>query len=140
MKAQDINIGQFAQPCLATISPMAPAKVALSVMRKAGIHYLPVQDGDEVVGLLADNRLRSALAFHRKDNPLVSDLMIREPAVVSPETSLFQVLDETPEATHGFTVVQDDSGEVTGVFTPNDAVLAFRGLLKTAKKPMRDVA
>ena len=129
MHANELNIGNYAQPCLATISPKASAEIALSIMQKMGTHDLPVQQGKRVIGLISDNRLRTALALKTKTDFLVSDLMIKKPTVVSPETSLYEVLDETPNRVGGVTVVQNSFGEVTGVFTPCDAVLTFQKLL-----------
>jgi predicted transcriptional regulator len=130
MQINQLNVGNYAQPCFATIAPDAPAEIAMSVMQKLGFYYLPVQRGNRVVGLLSQSLVRAALAIHPKSALPVSDLMLRKPAVVAPDTSLYEVLDETPDAAGGVTLVQNSAGEVVGLFTAREAINAFRSLLK----------
>lgn len=126
-------ISAYARPCPLSVSPHVPARRALSLMNKLGYHYLPVQSGKRVVGLVCDNRIRAALTAKTRAGLRVSDLMLKSPTVVSPEASLYEVLDELPESARGYTVLQNASGKVTGVFTPNDAIFAFQSLLHGKK-------
>ncbi len=125
-------IGNYITPCSVSISPKASARNAFWLMRKNGIQYLPVKVGHDIVGLLPNRLVRAALSGNGQGIPKISDLMIRKPSVTSPETSLYNVLDETPENAGGCTIIQRNSGEIVGVFTPNDAVFAFRSLTSQA--------
>ena len=129
MTNQEPIISNYINPCSASVSTKDSAISAFWVMTQKGIQYLPVKDGKNIVGLLPVRRVRAALTVSSKGTPKITDLMIRHPKVCAPDTSLFNVLDETPENAAGCTVIQNKSGEISGVFTPSDAVSAFQSLI-----------
>lgn len=122
-------INEYFRHCSLSVSPSTKALDAFWLMRQKGLQYLPVKSGKRVVGLIPSRRLRMALCMSGKHVPKIADLMIRHPAVAAPDTGLFQVLDNTSENAAGCTVIQEPSGRVTGIFTPADAVSAYRSLL-----------
>ncbi len=129
MHLTEPQIGRYIVPCQATIRPEANASQALFLMRRLGTRYLPVRRDGKIVGILKEDRVRAAVAEPSTRHLSVSALMGAAPATVSPDASLFQVLDETSESTYGCTVVQNPTGEVAGIFSALDAVIAFKRLL-----------
>lgn len=130
MTSQEPIISNYINPCSVSVSPKDSAINAFWVMTKQGIQYLPVRKGKDIIGLLPVSRVRTALSIDPKGAPKITDLMIPNPKVCSPDASLYSVLDETPENVAGCTVVQKSSGEISGVFTPTDAISAFRSLIQ----------
>jgi predicted transcriptional regulator len=130
MRSQAIQ--DFIIPCDEVISPTQTVQEARAKLRKAQIRFLPVEAKGKIVGLLKAELVEAAahtiLGRHLK----VASVMKHHPSVVSGDTDLYQVLDDTPNNPYGCTIVQGKNGKVAGVFSSTDALLAFRGIL--AKK------
>lgn len=130
MRYHEPRISEFLVPCPASIGAEASAAQALFVMRRIGTRYLPVKAKGKIVGLLKEDRVKAAAADKSTRHLAVRNLMGSRPEIVPDSTSLFHVLDETPHSTYGCTVVQGKDGKVVGVFSPLDAVVAYRQLRK----------
>lgn len=129
MTTQEPIIGNYINPCSVSVSTSDSAIDAFWVMANKGIQYLPVKKGKDIVGLLQVGKVRTALSVKSKSAPKISDLMIHNPKVCAPDTSLYSVLDDTPENAGGCTIVQASSGRISGVFTPTDAISAYKSLI-----------
>lgn len=99
---------------------------AWAMMQQHRIRHLPVVENGRVVGLISDRDLQILRALHGvdPDDIMVSELMQGDPYVVSPDEPLRRVAHEMATRRIGSAVVVD-GGEVVGIFTTTDALLAM---------------
>jgi CBS domain-containing protein len=109
---------------------------ALKMMEKSGIPYLPVLEGSRLVGLLKNDSVRATARLLGSEQFTVGDVMAPNPAFAAPDTSLYEILDETPDHSYGCTVVQQKNGKVMGIFTPREAMRAVFDLAQ--QSPLRE--
>lgn len=135
MLSTEPQIRKFMTPCSGVVSPHAPARIALALMRQSGVPFLPVVSGKRVIGILKERTVKAALTAHRREaagqhKPALSalDLMKPNPTVIAPDTCLYEAIDDVPESAYGCTVIQKANGEVAGIFSSTDALLAMSAL------------
>jgi len=112
---------------------------AAILLRSTGIRHLPVVDGERLVGIVTDRDIQrcapSLLVGTRQeeynavfqDTPL-SQVMMREPLFVSPETLLSQAAALLVEYKYGCLPVVEE-GRVVGMLTVIDMLTVFRRIL-----------
>ena len=118
---------------------------AAILLRSTGIRHLPVVDGERLVGILTDRDIQRCApsflegttqeeynaAFQR--TPL-SQVMIRDPLFVSPETPLGQAATLLIEYKYGCLPVVE-KGRVVGMLTVIDMLTVFRRILMGEMAP-----
>ncbi len=114
---------------LVTVHKEASVQDALSLMKEASVRHLPVvEDNDRLVGWVTDADLRGVLIAAMLEELAVADVMVREPYLATPETSLEDaaalILNKR---IGGLPVVEDD--RLVGVITVVDILRAFIGLM-----------
>lgn len=117
-------------------------KHARRLMKEHGIRHLPVTKDGKLIGLLSDRDLRVAEAASSSRIELaVEDILISEPFAVEPTASLNAVARAMAEGKYGSAVVLDH-GQILGVFTTTDALLALADSLegKTVRAQLADDA
>jgi CBS domain-containing protein len=122
-----------------TTEPAASLRDARALMRRRGIHHLPVIEDGRLVGMLAEGDIDRAeassvpeIASHdwlgRLAGLVVADVMARGPVTLHPETPVAEAArlarDRRVDA---FPVV--DCDEVAGVVTRSDLLAVLSGLL-----------
>jgi acetoin utilization protein AcuB len=109
-----------------TIQRDATLSEAHKLMRKFQIHHLPVMEGEELVGLVStrDLHLLESLKDVDPDDVPVEDAMSEKPYTVPETESLLSVAAHMANKRIGSAVVVR-KGEVVGVFTTHDALLAL---------------
>ena len=112
---------------------------AAILLRSTGIRHLPVVDGERLVGIVTDRDIQrcapSLLVGTTQeeynavfqDTPL-SQVMMREPLFVSPETLLSQAAALLVEYKYGCLPVVEE-GRVVGMLTVIDMLTVFRRIL-----------
>jgi acetoin utilization protein AcuB len=126
------QVSQISTDDLITIRPDALATEALLVMRRAGIHHLPVTDGDKVVGMLTDRHILDRVDPGGQpvlDTGLtVGALMARDVPVVDEVTGVRAALDLMLERKlSGLPLVRN--GKVVGIVTESDMLRVLHNLL-----------
>jgi len=118
-----------------TIRPDLPLADAAKAMREFNIRHLPVLRGGSLVGLLSmrDIHLIETLKDVNPSEVIVEDAMSQEVYVISPDSSLDEVVDEMAAKKYGSAIVQQN-GKVVGIFTVIDALQALSDLLNTRLK------
>ncbi len=103
---------------------------ALGIMHDLGVRHLPVVDSTKLVGVVSERELDLISTFKEIDpaRTSIEAAMIEEPFEVAPTSSLKQVAAEMAIRKIGSSVVVDD-GEVVGVFTTIDALIAMTDIL-----------
>ncbi len=118
-----------------TIRPDLTLADAAKTMREFNIRHLPVLSGGSLVGLLSmrDIHLIETLKDVNPSEVIVEDAMSQEVYVISPDSSLDEVVDEMAAKKYGSAIVQQN-GKVVGIFTVIDALQALSDLLNTRLK------
>lgn len=130
MTAADYPISQFMTRSVHVVSMETSLSDARKLMTQKGIRHLPVLDGDRIVGLLSERELGKLEGFSMLDISLVSvpDAMADDPYLVTPQTPAVEVLTMMRDHRYGSAIVHEH-GNVVGIFTTHDAVVAMVGLL-----------
>jgi len=118
-----------------TISPEKSVEDALQLMKIHSIRHLPVVEGEKLLGLVTESSLRPYL-FNEKLKMSIKEVMIINPIVIDPETSV----DEAARLIYkykigGLPVVSQ--GKLLGIITVTDILEAFielMGLLKASSR------
>jgi len=113
---------------LITISPQANVLDALNVLHKNSIRHLPVVDGDEFVGFIAEADIRQVLLLPGGNEVKIEEVMNKEPATIGPEENLEEAakliyqykLSALPVVEHG---------NLVGLITVGDILAAFIELM-----------
>ncbi|MCX7822338.1 MAG: CBS domain-containing protein [Syntrophobacterales bacterium] len=111
------------------IRPEATIQDALKMMKHYSIRHLPVKEGDGTfVGWITDSDVRSVLIASMIEQLTVSDVMVREPYVASPEDHLEDVaFVMITKKIGGLPVLEGD--QLVGVITVIDVLRAFMEML-----------
>jgi len=126
------QIQKYMTTGIQTIGDEQPMAVAHRMMREQHIRHLPVLHQGKVVGIVTDRDLHLVEALQDVDPTkiAVSEAMTPDPYVVSPSTSLDEVVATMAAKKYG-SVVVSDHGHVVGIFTTVDACSAFADLLSS---------
>jgi acetoin utilization protein AcuB len=131
------EVYRYMTPSPHTIGRDASSSDARELMRRFGIHHLPVVDQGSVVGLVTDRDLevvdRIAAARHARA-PIVSDAMGPNPYLSAPSTPVTEVARAMVQKGADAAVIVEAAG-VVGVFTAIDALRA----LAESVTPKREV-
>lgn len=113
-----------------TIAANCPLTTIRAMMRDYGVRHLPVKRNGDIVGIVSDRSVKSALAAGR-GTLTAEDVMVTDPFWVTPDTELDLVVAEMAEEKYGSALVKDDWGNLLGIFTTIDACHALRQILET---------
>lgn len=115
-------VDEILAPLTTSIEPSASVVEAKARMEEAQLQYLPVMEGESLVGLLTSRDL--SLAANLSENAEVRDLLTMRPITVPLGTSVHdavaRMLDERVGA-----VVVIDAGHVKGIITHYDVFRVF---------------
>ena len=106
---------------------------ALETMSAQGIRHLPVQSGNELVGVVSDRTLRAAT----DPSQPVSEAMNEDVFVVDMDRPLDVVLDYMTEHHVGCALVRHQ-GKLAGIFTTFDACRLLGEALQSSGPPPSD--
>ena len=97
------------------------------LMERHGIRHLPIVRGNRVVGVISDRDLRlfSGLSAAEKFQVRAGDIMAEHPLTVSASLPLDEVAYAMSERRVGSAIVNDENGELLGIFTATDALNAL---------------
>lgn len=108
-----------------SINAQATVDEAMRVMRKHGIHHLPVVNGS-TFGIVSDRDLKFAASLAGFDPrvALVKDICEEAPYQTTPAASVGDVGKEMADRRVGSALVMDN-GHLVGIFTATDACRAL---------------
>ncbi len=97
------------------------------LMERHGIRHLPIVRGNRVVGVISDRDLRlfSGLSAAEKFQVRAADIMAEHPLTVNASLPLDEVAYAMSERRVGSAIVNDENGELLGIFTATDALNAL---------------
>ncbi len=125
------QVREYMTPAPHTIGAETPLGKIQELMREYRVRHLPVKKGKQVVGIVSDRSVKSALGSKEGSALTAEDIMIPDPFSVTAHTELDQVAAEMAEEKYGCALVQDDAGKLIGIFTTVDACRALRQVLET---------
>ncbi len=131
MQTKMPQVREFMTPTPHTIAAETPLHKVQELMHKHRVRHLPVKKDGALVGIISDRSVKSALGYSKEDVLTAEDLMIRDPFSVAPQTDLDEVVAAMAEEKYGCALVQDDDGQLVGIFTTVDACQALRQVLET---------
>ncbi|MGG7055990.1 CBS domain-containing protein [Nitrosomonas sp. ANs5] len=106
-----------------------------ALMQQHHVRHLPIVSAGKVVGIVSDRDLRMAAALNLNEKNLIkaADLMTLEVATFHCATPLQKVALEMAEKKIGSVLVNDDKGELLGIFTVTDALHALIKIMRGEK-------
>jgi acetoin utilization protein AcuB len=113
---------------LITISPNANVLDALNILHKNSIRHLPVVDGHEFVGFIAEPDIRQVLLLPGGNEVKIEEVMNREPVTIGPEENL----EEAAKLIYHYKVSALpvlEHGNLVGIITTGDILAAFIELM-----------
>jgi len=125
------RVGQFMTTDLFTVRPTDLVDLAASVMEWEHVKHIPVEDDEgHLLGLVTHRNLLRLVARGKQGEPvIVRDIMIHDPATVSPDTRTLDAMQKMREDGYGcLPVVQD--GKLVGVITQSDLIRVSSRLLE----------
>lgn len=115
-------VDEILAPLTSSIQPSATVLDAKSLMEEAQLQYLPVMEGESLVGLLTSRDL--SLAANLSEGAEVRELLTMRPITVPLGTSVHDAVARMLDERVGAVVVIHD-GEVKGVITHYDVFRVF---------------
>lgn len=127
---KQVPVEEYTSPSPLTVAPTTPIQEISQMMRDNGIRHLPVVKKGVAVGIISDRDVKLASSFMSSKNLTADDIMSADPYTVLPETNLDEVAFEMSKNKYGSAIVQDESGQIMGVFTSTDALNALIEILR----------
>ena len=121
---------------LITVKPETSLEEAIEILRKNSIRHLPVVKEEKFFGLVTEGDIRKALFSPFLKELTVSDIMIKNPITITPETSLEEAAILIYSYKIGGLPVLKDK-KLVGIITVTDILFAFieiMGILKSSSR------
>lgn len=119
-----------------TISPAVGIRESLEMMKQHKVRHLPVMEAGELVGLVTLADLKQSILASMIEELNVRDVMIRDPFIISPTTTLEQAARIIYEENVGCLPVLE-SDTLVGVITIKDILKAFIEIMGVLKAGTR---
>lgn len=134
-----MKVSKYMTRKLITVTPEMSVKDAFLIMRTHRVRHLPVVDGENLAGIISDRDLRrprwvDALddwtAYYQIDDDVaVKDVMTSNPEVVRTYDPILRAVGIFREHRYGALPVLNKSGELVGILSAQDLLLALEELL-----------
>lgn len=126
-----LKMGSVMTPIPITIDEDTDLATARHTMREKKIRHLPVLHNGKLTGILSDRDLKMVSLMPDIAKMSVAEIMTRKPSTVHETTLVVEALSKMSESKFGSLIVTKPTGEITGIFTTQDAlrlVLGEKGL------------
>jgi len=120
------TVADYMTPGAYVIASHESVEQAKKLMRDLAVRHLVVLEEDQLVGVLSDRDLRGRPTH---DDSPVQELLSGEPWAVAPDMRLNVVARNMAKHRFGSAVVMD-RGDIVGVFTTTDALIALADALE----------
>lgn len=112
-----------------TVSEETSVGEAVNLLKKHSVRHLPVVKRKKVVGLVSETELRGAIFPAMLEDLTVKDVMISQPVTVDPEAPLEEAARLIYHNKVTALPVVDKTGELGGIITMVDMLLALIDLM-----------
>jgi acetoin utilization protein AcuB len=134
-----MKVSKYMTQKLITAKPEMSVKQAFLTMRSHRVRHLPVVDGEKLVGIISDRDLRRPrwadtiddwTSYYRvTDDVPVRDVMTPNPEVVRTYDRIAKAVAIFRERRYGALPVLDKEGDLVGILSAQDLLLALEELL-----------
>ena len=134
-----MNVSKYMTQKVIAVEPERSVKDAFLMMRARRVRHLPVVDGDELIGIISDRDLRRPrwaesiddwTAYYQIDDAVtVKDVMTSNPEVVHTYDEILKAVRIFREQRYGALPVLDKKGDLVGVLSAHDLLLALEEAL-----------
>lgn len=134
-----MKVSKYMTRKLITASPKMSVKDAFLIMRRHRVRHLPVVDGDKLVGIISDRDLRRPkwadavddwTSYYQIDDQIsVRDVMTANPEVLHTYDKILKAVNIFREQRYGALPVLDKSGDLVGILSAQDLLLALEEFL-----------
>jgi len=131
LKAEKSRIADHMHAIPETVETEEILGRALAVMQDKNIRHLPVLRQGELAGILSDREANLVRFIPDGLNLKVSDVMTSPVFAVNVDETLSAVVEVMASKKYGAVVVQNDLGDVVGIFTVTDAMRILNELLQS---------
>lgn len=136
-----MRLGEIMTREVKRAAPQEPAEDAYRRMRLHRIRHLVVMEGKSVVGILSERDLGGSRGASVRAGRTVEELMARDVAVATPETTIRQAANMLRGRTIGCLPVMEDS-KLVGIVTVTDLLELVGDVIRKAStdakwKPVR---
>ncbi len=128
-KMNHLTVDEFTTPCPKVVQPSANLVDVEKLMQEHGIRHIPVQDGDQLVGIISERDLFFAYRLGDRQTLRVKDIMQPDPYLVDSTALLSEVAFHMSKNKYGSALVRGADGEL-GIFTSTDALNALVEVLR----------
>lgn len=125
------QVREFMTRAPKTVSASTPLETVQCLMEELGIRHFPVEKDGKLLGIVSERNVKAALLTSTGKDFSAEDVMLPQPYVVPPYTDLDLVVAAMAEEKYGSAIIQEDSGEVVGIFTTVDVCRALYQVLET---------
>lgn len=131
-----MSVSDFMTKNLVVAQPEMKIFDAVDLMKKNNIHRLPVVEGEQVIGLITEGTIQSAMPSkatslsvyevnYLLNKTTVADIMVKDVQTIKPEASLEDGIFKMRQNNIGVLPVVDANATLVGIITNNDIFDAF---------------
>ncbi len=131
-----MRLGEIMASSVKSVAPTDTAEDAFSLMRLHRIHHLVVLEGKAVVGVISDRDLGGARGASLRRNRTVGELMTRDVATATPQTTERQAANLLRGHSIGCLPVLD-GGKLVGIVTITDLLEILGEVVRRASTDAR---
>lgn len=127
----NLTVDAYTTPCPICVTPDSRISQIILLMQENNIRHLPVvNNNEEAIGIITDRDVATVKAFGFNEDITASDLMTNDPLTVNTGTTLVDAAFEMSEHKIGSLIVNDEHGQVMGIFTGTDGLNALVEVLR----------
>ena len=138
-----MKVSKYMTTKLITVTPEMSVKEAFHVMTTHRVRHLPVVEGPELAGFISDRDLRRpkwaeglddwTQYYQLNDDTRVKDVMTKNPEVVHTYDRIHKAVKILLEQRYGALPVLNKKGELVGILSAHDLLVALENFLKRPK-------
>jgi acetoin utilization protein AcuB len=132
-----MKVGDWMVTDLVTVTKDNKLQDCIDLMKKHSIRHLPVVEDGKLVGLITEGDLRQLFLASLIEELSITDVMIRDPISVTPETNIEDAAKIIYYNRIGGLPVVDDEDRLVGIITVADIMAAFIELMGVLKSSSR---
>lgn len=125
MEKLNMPVDEFTSPSPISALPKDSLTKVMCLMSENGIRHVPIVSENKAIGIISERDLKVALMVNENCKLLAEDIMVRDLLTTSCNTPLDEVVFEMSSKKIGSAVVEDDKGDLYGIFTSTDALNAL---------------
>jgi len=131
-----VAVEEYTTPNPITAEENMPIGDVQRLMADHGVRHLPVVRDGRVVGVISDRDVRVVLglSIEHQQQVRAGDVMAVDPLTVSAATPLDEVAYAMSDRKVGSAIVNDEQGELLGIFTATDALNALIEVTRSLRR------